>query len=156
EHRVIERVLAALETRVQQLDEEPFRREFFDETLDFLTNFAYRCHHRKEEERLFPLLRRKGSSDKSGAIEVMLQNHNRARVHLAAIRANLDAAEQGCLEARSVIGREALGYVRLLRHHIQKADSVVFPMAREALRPSEMETLSHGFESLEQRLGSEF
>ncbi len=133
-----------------------FGESFFDQALDFLTNFAYRCHHRKEEERLFPLLRRKRSASNGVPIDVMLQLHNRARVHLAAVRANLEAAEQGRPEALALIRREALGSVRLLRHHIQRADSVLLPMAGRLLGPAEMLKLNQSFEVLERQLGSEF
>ena len=50
EHRVIERVLTALETGTWMLSvEEPLHLEFFNQVLEFITGFADTCHHQKEE-----------------------------------------------------------------------------------------------------------
>src|SRR5665647_2426724 len=54
EHRVIERVLDALEIAASHLERErPVRPGFFLEAADFIAGFADGCHHRKEEGVLF-------------------------------------------------------------------------------------------------------
>jgi hemerythrin-like domain-containing protein len=52
EHRVIEKVLDALERRLHS----PIDMTFYQQSLDFLRNFADGCHHAKEEKELFPIL----------------------------------------------------------------------------------------------------
>ena len=51
EHRVIERVLDAAETMIDQPE---IDRDFFEKAMDFFRNFADGCHHAKEEDLLFP------------------------------------------------------------------------------------------------------
>jgi len=150
EHRVIERVLTALENKIEELDQGPFPREFFDKALDFFANFADRCHHGKEEERLFPLLKERGIPDQGGPIGVMVHEHTVGRKHLAAIRSHLDAAERR--ERRDVwmIRSESLAYIRLLREHIQKEDNILFVMARRVLTPDDVERLQREFACVEQ------
>lgn len=54
EHRVIERVLRALELATEQLEQggkvDP---DFFIDATDFIRGFADGCHHRKEDGVLF-------------------------------------------------------------------------------------------------------
>jgi len=151
EHRVIERVLTALERQIEHLGDGPFPRQFFEQALDFFANFADRCHHGKEEERLFPLLKQRGIPEQGGPIGVMLYEHEAGRSHLAGIRSNLDAAERGDAAAVAAIRTEGYGYIRLLRQHIQKEDNILFAMARQVLTPDDVERLQREFACVEQR-----
>ena len=58
EHRAIERMLAVLESAAGRLEAgERVRPDVFREALDFVRNFADRCHHGKEEENSSPAWR---------------------------------------------------------------------------------------------------
>lgn len=150
EHRVIERVLTAMETKVQELGSGPFPRRFFDQALDFFANFADRCHHGKEEQRLFPLLKERGIPEEGGPIGVMLHEHDEGRAYLGALRDNLDDAERGEPEAVAVVRAAATDYIELLRHHIQKEDNILFAMARRVLSPEDVERLQKEFQCVEE------
>ncbi|MGE5176623.1 MAG: hemerythrin domain-containing protein [Hyphomicrobiales bacterium] len=141
EHRVIERVLDALETAALRLEAgEPVPLDVFARGADFIKGFADGCHHRKEEGILFPALERAGIPRDAGPIGVMLREHEEGRDFTAAMR---DAAERlaaGDEDAREDLVGSALGYVALLRAHIAKEDNVLFPMADQVLRgPAESE-----------------
>ena len=142
EHRVIERVLRALEAELPRLERPPFSRDFFDRAVDFLSNFADGCHHAKEEERLFPVLEKKGIQKDGGPIGVMLNEHARGRACLDTIRRSLDAAERRDPRAVAAIRRAAESYIHLLREHIWKADNILFPMARRLLTEQEVAQIS--------------
>ena len=61
EHLAIERMLAVLEASCQRLEAgQRVRPDVFREAVDFVQNFADRCHHGKEEENLFPRLQERG------------------------------------------------------------------------------------------------
>ena len=61
EHRVIECRLDEMEGRIAAGRRgRGFDRAYFDEALDFFRHFADGCHHAKEENLLFPLLKERG------------------------------------------------------------------------------------------------
>jgi hemerythrin-like domain-containing protein len=53
EHRLIERVLGSLETFLDQLSADERNRADLKNFAEFFREFADRCHHGKEEDRLF-------------------------------------------------------------------------------------------------------
>ena len=154
DHRLIEQVLDALESRLATMENEPFPRRFFDQTLEFLTGFADRYHHGREEDLLFPILKHCGVSEEGGPIGVMLYEHTVGRSHLGSLRENLDAAERGDPGAREAVRAHALGYIELLRQHIQKEDNILFQIARRVLGPADVDRLRTGFTALDERLAA--
>ena len=150
EHRIIERVLDAVEHQVLELGSGPFPKAFFEQALDFFANFADRCHHGKEEQRLFPALKERGIPERGGPIGVMLHEHCQGRAHLEAVRANLAAAAEGDAKALGVVRREAMSYVILLRQHIQKEDHILFAMARVVRTQGDVERLQREFACVEE------
>ena len=130
EHRVIERVLHALAAlagglrRGAEIDLADAR-----DAVDFIANFADRCHHGKEEAELFPAMERCGLPREVGPTAVMRSEHDEGRAHVRALR--------GALAAQPFDGttfaRRAGAFVLLLREHIAKEDQVLFPMAEQML-----------------------
>lgn len=139
EHRIIEKVLTALEAAAAQ--EVPL--EFYERAVEFIVNFADKCHHGKEEERLFPVLEEKGIPRHAGPIGCMCDEHQIARGHVRCMRELLSASDLAGLR------RESLEYVALLRSHIQKEDNVLFPMGRNALSEDDLERLRAKFDEVE-------
>jgi hemerythrin-like domain-containing protein len=151
EHRVIERVLDAVE---RMLDARIVDARFLDLALDFFRNFADGCHHAKEETALFPALERAGIPRLGGPVGVMLDEHVEGRRLLGIIRENLAAAETDARAAERV--REAArAYIELLRQHIQKEDNVLFAIADQALDPVVQREVLDAFDALESREGEE-
>lgn len=142
EHRVIERVLDAME---KQLDK-PVDVAFYRDAIDFLRNFADGCHHAKEEKELFPVLESAGIPREQGPIGCMLDEHEMGRALIKKIASNIEAAGKGDAEAGSILRNAAGAYIRLLRQHIFKEDNVLFVMADRALGPEEQELMRGAFE----------
>jgi hemerythrin-like domain-containing protein len=144
EHRVIEQVLSCLEKLAerceagQKLDGASAR-----EALDFLRNFADRCHHGKEEGYLFPLLEARGLPRQGGPTGVMLHEHEEGRRLIAAMAAAVER------EAGGEFAGQARAYVRLLREHIGKEDHCLFPMAASILSDTDGESLAGFFKHVE-------
>ncbi|MEK6674932.1 MAG: hemerythrin domain-containing protein [Planctomycetota bacterium] len=141
EHRVIEKVLDAMERQVDG----PIDREFYTQSIDFLRNFADGCHHAKEEDQLFPILESVGIPRDGGPIGCMLHEHEQGRALIRLIADNLDAAAQGDAGAAKNVRRAASSYIALLRQHIYKEDNVLFVMADEALGPHEQQLMRDAF-----------
>ena len=142
EHRVIERVLGA----VEKLAEGPVDAlEPWKKALDFIRYFADQCHHLKEEKVLFPALEAHGIPSEGGPIGIMLIEHEEGRSYVRAMLAAI------CLiEAKNEGGKESLlssaqAYCRLLREHIQKEDEILFRMADEVISAEEQKKLSAAF-----------
>jgi hemerythrin-like domain-containing protein len=151
EHRVIERVLDAVE---RMLDARTVDAAFLDRALDFFRNFADGCHHAKEETALFPALERAGIPRLGGPVGVMLDEHVEGRRLLGIVAENLALAEADIRAADRVRGA-ARAYVDLLRQHIQKEDNVLFAIADQALDPTVQREVLDAFDALESREGEE-
>ena len=153
EHRAIERMLAVLESAAQRLDagERP-RPELFREAVDFVRNFADRCHHGKEEDNLFPRMEARGVRRDGGPLGMMLREHDQGRAYVKAMAGAIDAYEGGDQAAARVIAENARGYVELLRGHIMKEDNVLFPMADRVLSPDDQQQLTARFEQVETQI----
>jgi hemerythrin-like domain-containing protein len=151
EHRVIERVLNAVEEAANRLERgTKIDASFFLDATEFIRGFADGCHHQKEEGVLFKAMTAAGMPRGQGPIAVMLSEHEQARTYT---RNLLEAAErlQGGNEqaAREVVGY-ARGYVALLRQHIAKEDNVLFPMAEQAIPVAQHANVEAEFERVEE------
>jgi hemerythrin-like domain-containing protein len=149
EHRVIEKVLDALE----RLAGAPANSALdpWAMVIDFLRNFADKCHHLKEEKLLFPALEERGVPREGGPIGMMLAEHEEGRGYVRAMAAALESASANPVEALAVLKREAVAFIRLLREHIVKEDEVLFEMADEILSAEEQKQLLCDFEEHELR-----
>ncbi len=146
EHRVIEKVLDALE-KLADAGERAAPANW-QKALDFLRNFADKCHHMKEENLLFPALEEHGIPRDGGPIGMMLAEHEEGRAHVRAMAAALDNAP-GNPDAWQALRRRATSYIRLLREHIVKEDEVLFQMADGVLNGDEQKKLLREFEEHE-------
>jgi hemerythrin-like domain-containing protein len=146
EHRVIERVLDAMEHELSQRGVTP---EIMWPALEFLAAFADGCHHHKEEERLFPRLEARGVPREGGPIGVMLSEHDAGRALMKRMRSSLVALETGERGAEAEFRSAANQYIAHLRQHIHKEDNVLFVMAQRLLSDSERAQLAAGFYDFE-------
>ena len=139
DHRTIESVLAAI--RIAARKEVPL--DFYADVVDFIVNYADGYHHAREEDRLFPVMERRGIPREGGPIGVMCAEHVMGREHVARMREHLEAEDLAQLRL------ESRAYAALLEGHIEKEDVVLFPMGREMLAPEELEQLSAEFRDLD-------
>ena len=150
EHRVIERVLAALETAASRLRSgEAISPAIFLQAAEFIKGFADGCHHKKEEGVLFPAMRAVGVTGEGGPIGVMLAEHHEGRELTSSMRAAAERLASGDADARAELARSALNYVALLRQHITKEENVLFPMAEQVLKGPAQVEVSEAFERVE-------
>jgi hemerythrin-like domain-containing protein len=147
EHRLIERVLDALELASGHVAQhQPVRPGFFLDAADFIAGYADGCHHHKEEDVLFGAL---GGPETEGAVEMMLDEHRQARTLTKGMREAARRLESGDETARGPLVSNARQYVALLRDHIEKEDEMLFPMAEELLTAEAKNQLTSGIEQIE-------
>ncbi len=150
EHRVIERVLTALDTAAQRLDKgQAVRPGFFIDAADFIKGFADGCHHRKEEGVLFEAMVAHGMSRLGGPIAVMLADHEQGRSFTRGMREAAHKLEAGDASAKRAVIVNARSYVALLHQHIMKEDNILYPMADRVIPPADQPKLLEDFEHVE-------
>jgi hemerythrin-like domain-containing protein len=150
EHRVIERVIAVLESAALRLEQgQAARPGLFIEATDFSKGFTDGCHHKKEEGVLFPAMVAQGMPGEGGPIGVMLAEHEQGRSLTRALRAVAERLDSGDPTIAQQVIDYARGYSQLLRQHIMKEDRILFPMADQVLPPGEQDRVADGFEHIE-------
>jgi hemerythrin-like domain-containing protein len=150
EHRIIEQVLDSL----QQIGQDCAAQGQLDgasaeQALDFLRNFADRCHHGKEETHLFPAMEAKGFPRQGGPTGVMLHEHEQGRTHIRGMAAAIPQAAAGSADGVAQFVKHAEAYVALLREHIEKEDHCLFSMADQSLTEDDQQRLLAAFQQVE-------
>ena len=151
EHRLIEKVLGSLNSFSAQLapDQAGARRRVA-EFAEFFREFADRCHHGKEEDRLFTAMERHGFPPDAGPLAVMKQEHEIGRSHVRSL-AEVGAGNGELSEAEALMVQQHAGaFIALLAAHIMKEDNILFPAAEQAMPGSALETLANEFEQFEE------
>ena len=132
DHKLIEKVLNALETTTSLLMEgKSIPEQILLPTIDFTQNFTHVCHHGKEEEVLFPALGQSGMPTKMGPIPRMIMEHkitNQLAVQIeVSAKAYLESGNSEELIA------SLQNYVRHVREHLWKENNRLFMMADSRL-----------------------
>jgi hemerythrin-like domain-containing protein len=141
EHEVILRALAVLERAGEALATAAAVDETaLAELVGLIRTFADTCHHGKEEQQLFPLLRAKSVGD---VLTPFLEEHEEGRAYLRTL------AGSGPAPARAAAARR---YAGMLRDHIAREDGVLFPMADAVLSAEEHAELARRYAEVEERV----
>jgi hemerythrin-like domain-containing protein len=150
EHRLIERLLDALETATGHLENgHAVRAEFFIEAAVFIAGFADGCHHKKEEGVLFGAMVESGLPRSDGPLDMFLDEHEQGRALTRGMRDAARQLQEGDASARAAVISNARRYVALLRDHIVKEDEMLFPMADEMFSAEQHRNVLRDFERIE-------
>lgn len=141
--RILEKVAAAIEAKSAQA---PADLELL---LDFFKGFVDRCHHGKEEDVLFPELVLRGVKREGGPVGVMLAEHEVGRGLVRAMTESLRRLRGGEGGAAAGIAGHAHAYRDMLRDHIQKENTVLFPLADRAVPEDVAARLAEQFDEIE-------
>ena len=121
------------------------RREVTEEVLEGIRratafiNKEVRVHNEKEEELLFPELEK--VLPPKGPTFVMREEHRRLWEVLEKVETTLERLERD-REAIDELVASAQFVVQLLSEHINKENSVLFPMAKQLLAPEQMAAIA--------------
>ena len=152
EHQLILAYTRLLEGYIMALKEDPTRTvlsERLPDFIPFVREYADRYHHAKEEDILFKFMEKPGVLTHCNPIPQMNYEHEEGRKY---IRGMLESLQQGDVN-RAL--RFAHGWLELLREHITKEDSILYPMAEESIPESERVKISLQYENAEERLQGE-
>jgi hemerythrin-like domain-containing protein len=154
EHRLIERMIRLLKQQLEKVGRQKKADPvFLDVAVDFIKNYADRCHHGKEEDILFRDLAKKGLSDEHRAIiEELLDEHDRAR---KATKSLLDGKERylmGDTAALNDIVDAITWLVSFYPIHIEKEDRQFFLPVMGYLTKQEQDTMLQEFYEFDRNL----
>ncbi len=157
EHKNILKGISLLEAGSNKLEAgEKISPDIFRKLIDFIRNYADKYHHAKEEDILFVSMGKAGFPAEEGPVGVMLAEHDQGRGFVAAME---NANEQYASGEGSFTGEiieNARGYIYLLRQHINKEDTVLYPMARDTLGKAGIDAMIPEFDRVEkEKAGTE-
>jgi hemerythrin-like domain-containing protein len=147
EHDIIERGLDVLEKAVGRIESgQPIPDDFPQWAPDFFSQFADKCHHAKEEDLFFPLLKERGIPKEGGPIGVMLHEHDVGRDCVRRMREASEAADFDGAKFASA----AKEFISLLRQHIFKENNILFQMAGSVMSEEDDADMDGQFTQVEQ------
>lgn len=150
EHRVIERVLMALEKAASRLSRgETVYLRFFSGTSTLIHGFNDSYHYKKEEKVLLPVLIANGLPKDSGPVALMLAEHEEGRRFAHRLHVMIERFQGGEVHARDQVVLSALAYVSLVRRHMQKEEEVLFPLVEKVIPADRQEQIIQAFEQFE-------
>jgi hemerythrin-like domain-containing protein len=113
------------------------------EIINYFKLFADKCHHGKEEGLLFPELGKVGIPKENGPIGQMLFEHDEGRNYIKLM-------EEGLHKNLDFFVDNALQYINLLRNHIEKENTILFPLGDRRIPADIQKELLEAFEKHEE------
>ena len=140
---ILQRICAGLEAK------RDINPRYLGQVIEFIKIFVDKFHHGKEEDLLFPEMRKIGVRRESGRISELMIDHIKGRSLVREM--NLAALRYGKYdrEAPALFVERAKSYISLLIEHIRKEDETYFPMVEKALSEKQKKELLKSFEELE-------
>ncbi len=156
EHRLIRQYLDNLAFAVERIEHggRP-PREFFENAVLFAREFVDGYHHFKEEHQMFVALAQKVKGKHDAAIEALRYQHERSRALVSAIANAIAGYDKGDERAVLDILESTVSFGSLLRQHINREDSVFYPMAKKELSKEDHERLAEEFRRADEKAGGD-
>ena len=144
EHKNISTVIEVVSAECDRVESgNQLDKEFFEKTAYFIVNYADKSHHAKEEEILFPELKKDDVQMHCDPVPQMLYEHDEGRLFVEGLS---QGVENGDI---SMVLKNARSYVSLIRDHIYKEDNILYPMADEALDDEAQKSMLAQFDEAE-------
>ena len=145
EHDSILHVLKILDKMMStDIRDDSVKFRYYHDLVYFLTIFADKCHHGKEEKYFFVELVNNGIPDEGGLIGSLLQEHKQSREYVAMMGKSLESKDS--IEFNAAAAK----YSDLLKSHIEKENNVLFAMADQLLDEEMQDALFEKFEQNEE------
>ncbi len=151
DHETTERVLDAV-GRAFETATGP-SREMMADVVEYFSTYVDRCHNKKEENHLFPLVERLGIPRQGGPLGVMLQEHEESRSLLAQFAPLGRAYAAGDSAVLGRLREVFEAYSTLLKNHFWKENDILYPMARRVMRDTDATAVVAGIEATESAIG---
>ncbi|TAL57378.1 MAG: hypothetical protein EPN85_14295 [Bacteroidetes bacterium] len=116
--------------------------------ISFFRDYADNYHHHKEEQILFPAMKKKNELLADGVLKEMMDNH-------AEFRELINTVEKSINEKNYIQAQQKLDiYLEALLDHIAVENDEVFQMAETLFTEAELEKMLYDFEDADIEMGS--
>lgn len=135
EHKDITRMLKVVRMGCYKvLKDKEINYDDFYKIIEFITEYADKHHHKKEEIILFNrMIEDLGVVSQKLVQNGMLVEHDLGRLHIAQLKEALEDVKNGNEERVLDVIANAISYTHLLERHIDKEDNVVYKYAQREL-----------------------
>jgi branched-chain amino acid transport system ATP-binding protein len=116
---------------------------FFSSIFDYIEQFMDACHHAKEDDHLFPLLRAR-STDAAAILDRLQAEHRNGPEVLKSLRGKLAETAAGQL-GNAEFAAALRTYTESLKSHIRTEEKDAMPLAREVLTAEDWEQIDRAF-----------
>ncbi|HEX6733566.1 MAG TPA: ATP-binding cassette domain-containing protein [Azonexus sp.] len=144
DHRNLWRIAATLDLVADELTEggkvDP---AFFNSVFDYIEQFMDGCHHAKEDDYLFPVLRAR-SPEAAAVLDRLQAEHRNGPEILKSLRVKLAATVAGTAE-RGDFAEALRTYTQSLKSHIGTEEKDAMPLARECLSADDWASIDRAF-----------
>ena len=153
EHGPIKLVLRVLEKINEKVIKgETLPTEDLRSAIEFIREFADKCHHGKEEALLFPAMKQNGIAEEGALIDVLNKEHIEGRGYVKKMAEAVEKKEINIEEFAKLFVDSAKKYIILLDQHIEKENMILFPKARHSLSDDQLKELEKGFLHVEENI----
>ncbi len=144
EHRNLWRIATTIDQVADEMEAgSPVDPAFFTSIFDYIEQFMDACHHTKEDEHFFPVLRLR--SAEAGAILDRLQaEHRNGPEVLKSLRSQLVATAAGT-QGKADFAGALRTYTSSLKSHIRTEEKDAMPLAREVLTAEDWAGIDRAF-----------
>jgi hemerythrin-like domain-containing protein len=154
EHKFILKVVAACAAISHRLTAgEKGDVELLLRIVEFMQQYADKCHHGKEEDLLFPALEKAGVPSTGCPLEALRAEHKKGRQLVAQLNDSANEYARLVTGASDGILIALNGIAKLYPNHIWKEDVMVFPMADRLFSPEKKKELLLEFREVKANLG---
>ena len=136
EHRNLWRIAITVEQVIAEMERDhKVEAAFLGSVLDYFEHFMDGCHHRKEDEHLFPVLRQRAPSA-AALLDRLQAEHRNAPHNLAALRGQLanTVAGHGRIDSLAEAFRR---YLNDQKAHIKHEERDIYGLASDVLTPAD-------------------
>ena len=154
EHRLIERMVRLLGTAQERMTtEKTVDALFIGGAVDFIRNYADRCHHGKEEDILFrELAARPLEEPYHQTLQELIEEHVYGRKLTQQLAEATERYRQGATDALSEIAAAAGGLATFYPRHIEKEDRHFFVPVMDCFSQQELQAMLERFHEFDRQL----
>ena len=147
EHRSIGAILHGMEYLVERVRTRKAKIDprVFSAMIYYLDTFSERMHHPKEDRYLFKAMRSRGG-EAAAVVADLEKEHAAGGEALKRLEQSLVRYEEGGDKEFPAFAEAVAKFVREYRDHMQKEESVVFPLAQRILSTADWQAIDRAFE----------